>query len=665
MQEIKPKAITTQNSSALLPTYLARYLLWGIVSLVGLWLVIKLFVIGSALVALRGYQLDAEALLSNGITELNGDELETMVLGVREEVLVIKSETAVFYPLLTRLGWVPKVGPTLKIAPQLLDMADGGTETAAYAIRGLKPAFAILQTDNLGGEEQLAALLQVIEQAKPDINQASISFQTVSSAYSAIDNMEDQPEQIANLLAKGGEWLPIAEDGLKLMTVLPEIAGVDGQKSYLLLAQNEDELRATGGFISGAGVLTVENGRLLSFDFTDAYNIDNFEKPYGDPPSAFTEIMAFDLFVFRDANFWPDFPTSAQQTMALYSYGQELPPLDGAIAFNQSFLANLLKATGPVTIPENNVTLTSGNIEQALQNAWGESSGENWSGDRKAFLGTFAQAIQEKLLTNFDQLDPITLVKEVTTAADAQSIQIYMESPEVAAVLNEVNWDGRLENPAQSDYLLVVDTNVGFNKTNLNIERQLNYAVTIDPSFVTHSSLTISYMHNGQTAPDCTQNDILVPTQPTYEEISNQCYWNYVRVYTPPNTQLTQSSAHPISGERIRAAGDWAGTFRSINDLPGWAVMDNLLLIESGQSAPYQLNYQNNTLVQEIAPGQFQYTLQLGQQAGIQAETRSATITLPSGSTILEVSPTPTEIVNTTVYFQELPDATLTIRFEQ
>ncbi len=664
MQEIKSDVVVArQNQQAQFPLSLARYILIGLLSLFVVWLLIKAYVIGSALFSLRNSQIQLQSMLDGGITQLEGDEIESLVLDVRQDILTIESETIVFYPLLTRLEWIPTVGPMLAITPQLLDMATGGIETGAYAIRGLKPAFEILKDDSLSSDAQIAALLQVVNQAAPDINQAHISFQEVIQGRKAITNIEAQPERIQSLFMLADEWLPIADDGLKFLTVAPEIAGVNGPKNYLILAQNEDEIRGTGGFISGSGVITIEQGKVSSIAFQDAYRVDDFSKPYGNPPEGLEDAMGFELFLFRDANFWPDFPTSAQQSMALFSYGLGLPELDGVIAFNQTFLSHILQITGPVAIPENNVTLTSGNVKQALRNAWEEGSGEKWRGDRKDFLGTFAAALQEKIFDNPTQLNPISLAQETTTAINNKDLMMFMTNPNTAMVLNELNWDGRLENPLGSDFLMVADSNVGFNKTNLFIERQIDYNVTISENFITSSSLNISYLHNGQTSPTCAQDDILGPIQPTYDEISNQCYWNYLRVYTPLNTSLTESGTYPISNERLITEQDWLGTFDTVQDLPNWTVFDNLLLVESGQSEPYTLSYRNNGLIQEIEPNIYQYALEIGNQSGLLKDSRTISISIPANREIVEIQPVPTEQIGNQFVFQNIEETTIQIVF--
>ena len=86
------------------------------------------------------------------------------------------------------------------------------------------------------------------------------------------------------------------------------------------MAQNEDELRATGGFLTGAGIVTVENGRIVDLSFLDSNYVDNYwVKPYDFPPQPLYDYMGLEMLLFRDANYWPDFPTSARKAMDLYA----------------------------------------------------------------------------------------------------------------------------------------------------------------------------------------------------------------------------------------------------------------------------------------------------------------------------------------------------------
>lgn len=634
MQKVQGKTVAVEQPSRAVPRSFARIALTTLLSLALLWLLIKALIIGMAAQSLLSVQTEAEAMLAGGITELDGNAVEQLILDARADVLTLKAETAVFTPFFSRLGWVPKVGPTLLIAPQLLEMADAGTETAAYAIRGLKPALPILQSDQLSADEQMHQLLQIIDLAEPDLQAASRSLERVVAIRSEMGDVSDQPWRVQSLFGLADEWLPVAQTGLQLLPVVPEMAGIDGAKSYLLLAQNEDELRSTGGFISSAGVLTVENGRIVTLELADAYRVDDFTKPYADPPSQLYDLMGLELFVFRDANFWPDFPTSAEQSMALYSYGTGTPPLDGTIAINQQFLQTLIKITGPLPISELDTTVTNENILEVIRASYG-SEDERWFANRKNFIGYIAAAVQTKLLSDFSQIDPMTLASETVRAAQQKEIQLYMLDPQVNNVLNEIGWDGRLEATSNSDFLLVADQNMGFNKANLFVEKAIEYRVTVQEDFTAVADLTITYQHSGTKNPaiSCAQDNVaeVYFEEGTYSALANLCYWNYLRIYTPASTALRDASLHEMPAEQLVGSSAWSAKAAPVNDLAGWTVFGNFINVPVAQSETFYASYQLPRVVQEVSTGTLEYNLHLVKQSGTTNEPMTILLTLPDG----------------------------------
>ncbi len=72
-------------------------------------------------------------------------------------------------------------------------------------------------------------------------------------------------------------WRPAGWSSRRLRLAPPRR---NGPRTYLLLAQNNDELRGTGGFISGAGHVTPDRGKLADLTFADSYAVDNFEQPH-------------------------------------------------------------------------------------------------------------------------------------------------------------------------------------------------------------------------------------------------------------------------------------------------------------------------------------------------------------------------------------------------
>lgn len=595
---------------------------------------------------------EAEALLVNGFSSVDAAAAENLIFGLRQDVVVLKQETAVFLPLTPYLGWLPRIGPLIAQAEPLLAMADAGTETAAYAFRGLKPGLAIMQDNSLGGMDKMAGLVAVLDTARPDLAAAAAAFEHYTTARGRLANLEALPWRVRSLLAQADAYENLVQDGLQVAQILPAFLGINGPRRYLLLAQNEEELRPTGGFIAGAGVLTVQNGRLHDMLFFDANYADDFlNKPYPFPPQPLYDFMGLELFLLRDANFWPDFPTSAQMAMDLYSYGQDLPPLDGAIAFDQQFMRLFVEALGEVFIPEEAVTINSRNVIAAMQEAWSydeEQDVGQWVRDRKSFLGTFAGAIMAKVQSDFGSIDPLLLLKNVGTAVQTRRLQLYSRDPAVAAVLDAVNWDGRYENITGQDVLGVVDTNVGYNKVNSLIQREIRYEVNLDSL---QARLDLTYHHTGTPENEPCYQGTPYTGGISYTERLNTCYWNYLRIYTPDGVRLLNASQHEIPGETMFSGRDWREVAQIIDEPVVLTVIANAFLLPWAQTLTSSYTYQLPAGVVNTVNGQRQYQLVVYKQAGTPAQPLEVVVQLPSGAALISAHPKPTAVSGATIIF--------------
>lgn len=645
---------------------LALLLLAGAALLLLLWLGVKAYRIGTAVHSLVARQPQAEALFDGGLRHLDPDEAEALVMGLRQDIVILKRETGFFMPLTPYLGWAPKVGPLLAASPALMEMADAGTETAVHTFNGLKPALALLQTD--AAEGQMAALVQIIHQAQPDLVRANQSMTRLVAARQAIGDAAGLPWRIRQLLERVDPLLPLAQDGLQVAPLLPSLMGMDGPRTYLIIIQNEDEARPTGGFITGAGLLHVADGRIVSLEFEDGNLIDNWtEKPYEFPPQPLYDFLGLEMFLYRDANFWPDLPTSAEAAIRLYSYGQDVPEADGAITIDQQFVSLLLRGIGPVAIPDSGKTLNAQNVITHFQEAWASGT-EQTVNDRKSFLGTFGQAIQTKIESGLGEIDPLTLVKSLHTAAETGHLQIYMRDPALMTLFDGLNWDGRLENPTGQDFLSVIDANMGYNKVNMYVERTLDYQVNLQPDGRATAALTIRYTNNAPIEPgetDCFQDTIQeYGRAPAYHELADECYWNYLRVYVPGGSVLTDSSRHQVPMATTAAARqDWDNTAQTVNEFDGWSTFANFIMVPQKETVAVSLAY---TLPQVVhGNGREQtYQLTLRPQPGARPQPVQVTVTLPPGAQLLSTTPESTVAANQVTFtWQHDAIITLVVRY--
>jgi len=617
------------------------------------WGGLKAWRIAGAARSLLAAQEQAQALAAGGLAGIDADAAEALLLQARADIVTLRDELAFSRPMAPRLGWVPRLGPALVASPYLLDMADAGSEAAVLAVGGLKPALATVQGDDFG-MDKLGEVLPALAAAGPALTQAGEALDRAAAARAGLAETmpaEELPWRVQQLLKLADEWLPIGQDGLRLAPHLPALLGANGPKRYLIMAQNEDELRATGGFVTGAGVITVDNGRIASLVFMDSSHVDNFGgKPYDFPPQPMYDFMNLELLAFRDANFWPDFPTSAQKAMDLYVYGRDVAPLDGAIAIDQEFLRLLVDATGPVPIPNSDRSINANNLLQVLRQARNIQEGQQvgeWVADRKAFLSGFAAAILSKIESDFGAIDPVKLARNMVGAVETRHLSVAMRDPGVSAALADMGWDGRLPSAPPGDFLMAVDTNMGYNKVNVYVERTLGYDVQLGPE--PRGTLTILYTHTGPAvAEECYQGVTEEFEQALpYEALTDKCYWNYLRVYVPSGSVLQAASHHTVPGQTLFNGRTWDGDAQTVSEQPGLTTFANFMLLPqaSEETAMFQYGLPDGVSAADgvsaedgDADGGQVYRLRVFKQPGTRPELLRVTVGLPAGATFVDAS---------------------------
>jgi hypothetical protein len=625
--------------------------------LIVLWLGIKTWRLIQVARALPAYQESFAELTKDGLANADPEKTEALVMAVRSDVVTVRREVKPLLPLARLFSWLPRVGPLLANARPFVDLADYGSEAAAYAVRGLKPALATMQSPQ-PGTSTLVQLLPHVAAAKPDLAQASAAFDKAIAARARIEDVDALPSQAQTALQLLDEKLYL--DGfLDLVLVLPELLGHDQPRTYLIVAQNDDEVRPTGGFISGAGILTAIHGNIEIGEFLDSYNVDAragglFTKPYELAPEPLLSLMGTQLLLFRDSNYWPDFPTSAAKMMELYSYGRDYPQLDGLIAIDQHFLELLLASTGPLQVEELATTVNAAGVRQAMHEAWqsqeeGETGAE-WYRTRKDFLGPLASAVMGKILGDLGSLDLLYLAENMNTALTGKHMQIYSTDPAVNSVLQANDWSNHLAGKPGHDTVALIDTNVGFNKVAPYITSSLIYDVLIDDAGRGAALVTASYTHTLRDDVECRQGgQANYIDAPAYEEIARDCFWNYLRLYVPEGSELQNSTYHPYPADVFQFSEGWSGQPQVGSENEGLTLFQNFFLLEPTASLDSLYRY---TLPQVTRPenGTTVYELAVLQQAGVSRDYQIK-VTLPPGVTVNGIVPQPVSQSGTTIVF--------------
>ncbi|HUW96262.1 MAG TPA: DUF4012 domain-containing protein, partial [Anaerolineae bacterium] len=272
----------------------------------------------------------AELLSTLEVEELEAVHDELVQVGV--ELKGLKTELGPAMVLARYLGWLPLIGADVAAGPGLLEIGIGTSAAADLVFEGLDPLLPLLEgsgelSSGMGVGEAVA---MAVAEGQPRFMAAQAELERVGQLRERIDEGRLSP-RVGQLLGRLERYLPLLETGVEGLLVAPSLLGVDEPRTYLLLAQNEHELRATGGFISSVALLRVDNGKIVDFDFRDSYAVDDLTQPHPDAPEALERYMLSQIWLLRDANWYPDFPTSAQVARDLYQLDQGVL-VDGVVA---------------------------------------------------------------------------------------------------------------------------------------------------------------------------------------------------------------------------------------------------------------------------------------------------------------------------------------------
>ncbi len=247
------------------------------------------------------------------------------------------------------LGWVPVYGGDLQAAPDLLALAGHLVNASDLSYQAAEPVFEAL--DSPDKKLDTTKLANLLLDAQPQLGEARHELDQALAERQNIPADRLSPRLGTLITGRLDPAIKLADDGLRLGMALPGLLGATefGPKTYLLLAENEDELRPTGGFITSVGNLVLHDGQVISLDFEDVGNLDDWTKPYPAAPWQLQDYMNSPVLILRDANWFTDYPTSAMWAEYLYAYAHEHSE-DGVIAFDQHFLVMLLGQLGPLQV---------------------------------------------------------------------------------------------------------------------------------------------------------------------------------------------------------------------------------------------------------------------------------------------------------------------------
>ncbi|MBH41245.1 MAG: hypothetical protein CL685_00845 [Candidatus Magasanikbacteria bacterium] len=405
------------------------------------------------------------------------------------------------------------------------------------------------------------------------------------------------------------------EEKISIIETAQLFGGFQGPKTYLVLFQNNTELRPGGGFIGTYAVVRVENGSVNVVTVEGSGRLDarapaSFQPK---PPKQIQEYLGINTWFFRDSNWFPDFEKSAQKALEFYRLegGVAANDIDMVIGVTPTVLERILAIIGPVTI--DNIEFTASNVTEVLEYEveYDYKKRNIPFEERKRIIQPFfthiIRAVKRSVL--FHLSDYLSLAQDMI---QEKHILVYAPNNPERSVVAAYGADGLIQK-TDGDFLLWVDTNLAALKTDHAMERVLDYVIKKDSNGVFTSQVRMNYNHTGNF------------------DWRTSRYRTFAKVYVPKGAILTSAEiVHNGNRKNIPLSSIDSGEFLDKT----WFGL--FISIEPQTQKTVSLSYKlPETIQEQIISGS--YSLIIQKQLGTIAH--GLTLLLDFGKTIVGANP--------------------------
>jgi hypothetical protein len=381
---------------------------------------------------------------------------------------------------------LPSTGQQVRTVRAMLKSGEASARAAATLTEGLSTI------SNRSGEHPTNAisLFDVfVENALPDLRIADNELQSISLSAVPLEHRKT----VQTAMATTSSLVDSLEIFHESSNAIKALLGDNERQRYLILFQNNTELRPTGGFWGSFAEVDVLDGELVNISVPGGgtYDLQGQLREYVQAPQPLQ--LVGDRWEFQDANWFPDFPTSAEKAIWFYEKSGG-PSVDGIIAVNATWVSKVIEATGPIELETYGKTIDSENFLFETQKQV-EVDYDKEENKPKAFIGDMAGTLIERLTTTEGDsfLELATLLSD---GLENRDIQIYHTDPEIQSAITNLGWDGGIVGNT-GDYFMLVHTNLGGGKTDGVIDDDVEINSRVRDDGRIENNVKITRTHHG------------------------------------------------------------------------------------------------------------------------------------------------------------------------
>lgn len=524
-----------------------------------------------------------KAALARAEQHLNAQDVDA----ARVDLLAARSD---FRAMQHDLDGMGPLAPVARVTPLLRvqirganDFAQAGELLSNAGLQLVDAAAQVIEPKDT--HLRFADALVALRHVRSALNNGIAALDGAADKIRALDGyrllgpLDSARDDLKVRLPRVGARAVSARDGLN---ALIDMLGGNGPRRFLVLSQNPDEVRPTGGFMGTYGVLTTRSGHLV-LDHYAATSDWYLPRPQARlPPAQAALPLRLDSppqsQTLANVNATADFSAAGQLAATLWQRGGE-QPIDGVISMTPAMMARVVGVLGPVRVPGYGETVTAANLlDRVDYHTHLEAARPGQPGGRKAFLIELAHIVVQHVLdapaSRWDRL-----ARAIGRGLDAREAMAWSNRPVMQQALVARAWDGTLPNvpgdffyEGEFEYLA---------KNGRGLHRTFDHSVVLhaDGSARVTTKVTIA-----NTEPPNTGGHLNIDSL------------SFVTVYGPNGAALDAASDPPDAAAPALAGHPAASWFEAADPLSSttftvvWNV-PHLLLPATGGTSEYRLRF--------------------------------------------------------------------------
>lgn len=476
-----------------------------------------------------------------------------------ENVKTKLAETKKRYTALSWTSWIPLAGSYWRDGEHALNAAQAAVEAADILADAIEPYADVLgfkgQGSFLGGtaEDRIVKAVETFDKLIPQFDAVAEKLTLVNAELTQIDPGR-YPFTLKGIRLDSSirSAQEIAENALFAVTKakpaiqkIPGFLGVEEERKYMVLFQNDAELRATGGFLTAFAILRVEKGKVFQEKSEDIYALDNKFNSKIPAPEVIRKYLPLVYRQYlRDINLSPDFKVSMDAFSGYYNEIPGEPRIDGIVAVDTRVLKDIVEVLGPIEVPgygtysaQTDPRCDCPQIVYELE-ALADRPLATLRGDRKGVLAPMLQTLLVKAYGSPKQIWPQLLETVIQNIAE-KHVLFYMYDPEEQQAAEAINVAGRIHE-YDGDYFHLNDTNFAGAKSNMFTDHEVEQILEVASDGSLTKTVTVKYQ-NPFPPSNCNLE--------AGELCLNGILRNYVRLYVPKGSELIEAVGSEVGFE--------------------------------------------------------------------------------------------------------------------